>query len=77
MVSFTLRPLYPRERYTPYPLDRRKGEVHAVAKRKILCPCRELNLGRPASSLVTLLTELSRLTDDDDDDDDDDIIKGT
>jgi len=33
----------------------------AMVKRKILCPCRESNPGRPARSLVTVLTELRRL----------------
>jgi hypothetical protein len=32
--------------------------LDAVAKRNIPCPCRESNLGRPARSLVTVLTRL-------------------
>jgi hypothetical protein len=35
--------------------------LDAVDKRKIPCPWRELNSGRPANSLVTTLTELFRL----------------
>jgi hypothetical protein len=38
-------------------LPRRKG-MDSVAKRKNPYPCRESNPGRPASSLVTKLTEL-------------------
>jgi len=30
----------------------------AVARRRNLRPCRELNLGRPARGLITILTEL-------------------
>jgi hypothetical protein len=60
MVSFTSQPLYPR-----YPLDRRLNGFQsrsdtAVARTKIpSLPCRKSNLGRPAHSLVTILTELS------------------
>jgi hypothetical protein len=35
--------------------------VGAVAKRKILCHCRVSNPGRPACSLVTILSELNWL----------------
>jgi hypothetical protein len=67
VVSFVLRPLYPRGRSLHYPLDRRlggpKAGLNAVTKRKNLyhCPYRELNPDRPARSLVCTLTELSRL----------------
>jgi hypothetical protein len=36
-----------------------KDSLNAVAKRKILCPCQELNPDRPARSLATILTELT------------------
>jgi len=39
-----------------------RAGLDAVAKRKILCSCWEWNPGRPARSLVTILTELYRLT---------------
>jgi hypothetical protein len=35
--------------------------LNAVAKRKKSLPCWESKPGRPASSIVTILTELSRL----------------
>jgi hypothetical protein len=38
-----------------------RAGLDEVAKRKNLCPCRESNAGRPASSFVIVLTELSRL----------------
>jgi hypothetical protein len=38
-----------------------RAALDTVAKRKILCPCREWNAGRPARGLVTVLTELPRL----------------
>jgi hypothetical protein len=41
-------------------VDFRAG-LYSVAKRKIPTPCRESNSARPARSLVTMLTELSRL----------------
>jgi hypothetical protein len=37
-----------------------RADLHAVAKRKGPCPCRESNLCHPAPSLVTILTELFR-----------------
>jgi hypothetical protein len=40
---------------------RLRDGLDTVAKRKIPCPCWELNTGRPARGLVTILTELSRL----------------
>jgi hypothetical protein len=43
-----------------YPLDRKMG-LDAVAMRKNPCFCREWDPGRPARSLVTVLTELFRL----------------
>jgi hypothetical protein len=57
MVSFTLRPLYS--------LDRRLGEPQSRSggggEEKTPCPCRESNPGRPARSLVIILTKLTRL----------------
>jgi hypothetical protein len=38
-----------------------RASLEAVAKRKSSCPCPELKPGRPVHSLVTILTELSRL----------------
>jgi hypothetical protein len=38
-----------------------RAGLDAVAKRKTLYPCRDSNPGRPVRSLVTILTELSRL----------------
>jgi hypothetical protein len=40
-----------------------RADLNAVAKRKnsIIAPCRELNPGLPARSLVTIVTELPRL----------------
>jgi hypothetical protein len=35
-----------------------KADLDSVAKRKILCPCRELKTDHPACSLVTVMTEL-------------------
>jgi hypothetical protein len=37
-------------------------DLDFVAKKKDPSPCRESNPGRPAHSVVILLTELSRLT---------------
>jgi hypothetical protein len=57
VVSFTPRPLHPR-----YPLDRRLGPrtcLHALT-RKNPSRYRESYPGRPACSLVTILTELQR-----------------
>jgi len=39
-----------------------RAGLDAVAKRIYHCPCRETNPDRLARSLVTILTELSRLT---------------
>jgi hypothetical protein len=65
--SFTPRTLYPR-RNTPlprYPSDRRLGEPYSRYGRggeeKISHHCREFNPGRPARSLVSILTEQPRL----------------
>jgi hypothetical protein len=65
MVSLAPRQLYPRER-TPgtYWIGGRvgpRGGLDTVAKIKVSTPCRESNPDRPACSLVTILTELSRL----------------
>jgi len=38
-----------------------RASLEAVAKRKIPCPRRESNAGRPARSLVAMLTEFSRI----------------
>jgi hypothetical protein len=43
-----------------------RAGLDAVAKRKNPCPCRELNPGRPACSLVIMLSELPRLLLEDD-----------
>jgi hypothetical protein len=61
--DFTLRPLYLRKRVPGTHwiggwVDSR-ADPKAVAKRNN--PCRESSLGRPTRSLVTILTELSRL----------------
>jgi hypothetical protein len=58
MVSFTTRPLYPR-----YPMYRRTSGSRSRSGRggqdnKNSYLCRELNLGHPACSLVTVLTEI-------------------
>jgi hypothetical protein len=66
VVSFTHRPLYPREtapstHWIGGWVGPRAG-LDAVVKRKIPSPCGEWNPGRSARSLVTILTELPRLT---------------
>jgi len=38
------------------------ASLNLVAKRESLCPCQELNSGSPASSLITILTELPMRT---------------
>jgi hypothetical protein len=38
-----------------------RAGLDAVAKRRILSPCRELNPGLPACGLIAIPTELSRL----------------
>jgi len=48
----------------PNPLDRRLGGPQIRSGRgdeKNSCPCRESNPGRPARSLVNVVSELSRL----------------
>jgi hypothetical protein len=54
MVSFTPRPLYPRNRARGTHWIRGwvgpRACLEAVKKRKISCPCRESNPGRPAPS---------------------------
>jgi hypothetical protein len=37
-----------------------RAGLDAVTKRELLCPHRDSKLGRPPSSLVTILTELLR-----------------
>jgi hypothetical protein len=63
VVSFTPRPLYPWERSpcTHWMRDwvDRRGGLEAVEKRKMVCPCRESNPGRPTRS--ALLYRLSYL----------------
>jgi hypothetical protein len=39
----------------------RVGMEVVAERKKEFCPCRESNPGRPARSLVTILTELSQL----------------
>jgi hypothetical protein len=48
--------VFPTTKYPPIPIG-----YDAVGKKRIPCPCRESNPGRPARRLVTILTELSRL----------------
>jgi hypothetical protein len=68
VVSFTPQPLYLWSKTPPYPLDRRLGgggsQTRSVCDGKEgkshQCPWQELNSGRPARSLVTVLTELPR-----------------
>jgi hypothetical protein len=38
-----------------------RAGLDAVAERKIPCPCRQSNPGRPARCLITVLTELFRI----------------
>jgi hypothetical protein len=66
VVRFTPRPLYPRERipgthWTGDWVGPRAGLDTAATKIKIPCPNGEPNSGHPPRSLVTILTELSRL----------------
>jgi hypothetical protein len=66
VVSFTPRPLHLRGKNPPgaYRMGGwvgPRGGLDAGAKRKNLCPCRKSNRSRPASSSVTILTELPRL----------------
>jgi hypothetical protein len=63
MVSFTPRPLYPQRKSPHYPQDRRLGGPQTRSgcgddKGSPHWPYRKSNLGRPARSLVTILTEL-------------------
>jgi hypothetical protein len=65
VISFTPRPFYlPGKENRRYSLDRRLGgpqsRSQSDGEEKIPNPCRELNSDRPARSLVTILTELSR-----------------
>jgi hypothetical protein len=68
MVSIMLLWLYPREKRPQYPLFRGlsgpKASEDVMEKRKICCPCQELNpdFGHPAHTLVAIPTELSWLT---------------
>jgi hypothetical protein len=67
VVSFMPRPLYPRSKSSRFLLNRRLGGPQSrsgrVGKEKIShhCRCRELDPGRLACSLVSILTELPRL----------------
>jgi hypothetical protein len=70
LVSFTPRPLYPRGKSPRYPLDMRFGEPQSQSGRSgeennllILLAIELRFLDRPASSLVVISTELSRLVD--------------
>jgi len=65
VVSFTLRPLYPRGKSSGAHwrggwFGHRTG-LDSGANKKSLCPCRKLNPGRSARDLVTILTKLFRL----------------
>jgi len=65
VIRFTPRPLHlrgksPGNHWIGGWLGPRAG-LDAMAKRKIPYPCRVSNSGRPARSLVTILTELFRL----------------
>jgi len=44
----------------------RAGPDAVVKKKYIRCSCRDLKLGRPVRSLITVLTELPRLSPDTD-----------
>jgi hypothetical protein len=67
MISFTPRPFYLWGKNHGHPLDRRLGGPHISSgcrgeeKNSNHCTCVELNPGRPARSLVSILTKLSRL----------------
>jgi len=65
LVSFTARPLYSRGRSPRYPLDSRlygpKSRTGCGGEEKNPYPCRKSNPGRPARSLVTILTEVPRV----------------
>jgi hypothetical protein len=58
LVSFTPRPLYPREKFSQYPWD--KGYVgprtvlNTVEMMKATFLCRESNPGHPASRYIDL-----------------------
>jgi hypothetical protein len=55
VVSFTYRPLYPRDKSSLYPLERKLGELQNQSRHcgedKISCPCQEPNPSCPAHSL--------------------------
>lgn len=57
MVSFTSRPLYPRDR-TAVPIEQETGKTQSrsgrIEKRKVFCPWRESSPDHPVSSLVTV-----------------------
>jgi len=67
VVTFTPRPFYLRGKRPRYPVDRRLSELQSRSgrdgeeKKSHHCPCRDFNPGRPARSLVTVLTDLHRL----------------
>jgi hypothetical protein len=66
LVSFTSWPLYSRSRNTRDSLDGRLGGPQTRSgcggkeKKFQYCPCRVWNTGRPAHSMVPVLTELPR-----------------
>jgi hypothetical protein len=64
MVSCTPLPLYPRGNTHRCPLneelDGPQNRCGLYGEEKNFCPCRELNPGRPARSLVTIPTDPSR-----------------
>jgi len=68
VISFKHRPLHFRRKSPRYILGRRLGEPQSRSRRGgeennfLPCPWRETNPGRSAGNLVTILTELPRLT---------------
>jgi hypothetical protein len=64
-MKFTPQPLHPRVKSHLYPLDGRLGRPQSRYKfdreEKNPCPWRKSNSGRPARSLVTIMTEVSRV----------------
>jgi len=64
VVSFTPQPIYSRGKSPPYPLDRKLGGPQSRSgrggeeKRIPSFPPQELNPGRPARNLFSILTEV-------------------
>jgi len=64
VISFMPWLLYPQAKSPEYPLDRRLGgswNQSGYNDETSPCPYQEPNPGHPASSLDTILTELSQL----------------